>query len=144
MVPHAVLDFYTRESFLRLGVALSGAHARAQLSRLWHGVDAGSIPLKEVNGELERFAGLLLAYLNEYAHVCERPRAKRQVFVSKVRGFTFGGAWHSPTGRAPAAEVCEAPLEAPPCFYAERDGCAEGKAWPPNVTRPVGHLRRRG
>ena len=47
-------------------------------------VDRGQTALKEINGELERFAGLLLAWLNGYERVCERPGAKRRVFVSKV------------------------------------------------------------
>lgn len=137
MAPHATLLFYERAAFVQLGEALARPSAARDLARLWRGVDSGRVPLKEVNGELERFAGLVLAWLNGYERACERPHAKRRVFVSKVRGFTFGGAWHEPGGRAPDAQRCEARRDAPPCFRAAADGCAPGHAWPPNMTRPV-------
>ena len=145
MVPHAVLDFYEVDSFLSLGDALTsterngdGTSASLEMARLWSAVDEGRISLKEVNGELERFAGLVLAWLNNYDKRCERPKAARKVFVSKVRGFTFGGSWHSSKELPPEVEHCPARRdEAPPCFLAENDGCGPGHAWPPNMTRPV-------
>ena len=111
-----------------------------------HAVDKGRISLKEVNGELERFSGLLLAWLNAYDRQCERPGARKKVFVSKVRGFTFGGSWRSPSGDAPTPDACAARYERPPCLDAAADGCEPGHAWPPNMTRPVhrrARLRRR-
>jgi hypothetical protein len=137
MVPHAALDFYERSSFMALGRALARPAPARELGRLWNALDRQSIGLKEVNGELERFGGLMLAWLNGYNRACERHGAKRRVFVSKVHGFTFGGSWKSAEGAPPEADRCAPLLVRPPCFDALRDGCALGHAWPPNMTRPV-------
>ena len=106
MVPHATLDFSYR-GFLALGDALTRGPGAHEIDQLYKRMDAKQIPLKELNGQLERFGGLMMAWLNGFNRTCERPGNRTKSFVAKKHGKTFGGSWRAADAiRVPKPERC--------------------------------------
>ena len=102
MNSHSVMDL-SRRAFNKVGAALSpggGPAATVLREQVWSALEKGDITLKELNGQLERFSGVLLRWLNgpPYMHCGHQPWTN----VAKVHGGTFGGGW-APTlpGRGP-------------------------------------------
>jgi len=108
MVPHATVEF-SRAAFVRLGNVLRTGPGAREVARLYHLLDDKHIALKEVNGQMERFGGLALAWLNDFDRTCERPGNRTRSFVAKKHGKTFGGSWRAADAiRKIIPEVCVA------------------------------------
>lgn len=122
VAPHAVVDV-SRAAWEMLSAGLWGtAVARdaplPAVLRCWQALDAGTVSLREVNGALERLAGVLLAWLNlKLSHdavECNRPSGTPEWRASgvllKEHGYTYArrGAPRTNSG-ASGADIC-APL----------------------------------
>ena len=118
VVPHAAVDF-SRAGWEELCARMwsrDGEAALPQLRAMTHALDSGAVTHKELNGAVERLAGVLVAWLDRWAggnkgaacaHIQLANVSTTPPLVRKLHGHTMGYSLYANANESSAkAEAC--------------------------------------